>query len=241
MQSRSEKWTKFLKARLSPEEFLGLHLTVGVLLLTAATWVFAAVAEDVATGEALTVIDVRFSNWLHAHATSSLTVVMLLITNLHSTWGIIIMSLAVSVYLLIRWERHWVFTLLLTVCGGMMLNVLLKNVFHRARPHFDDPILTLTSYGFPSGHTMMATVFYGTLCAFVITHVRGWYWRALAVIVAIFLIALVGFSRIYLGVHYLSDVLGAMAEGSAWLALCLTATETMRRRHLRNKSKYAHT
>ena len=227
----------FLQARLSRESFLGLHFTLGILVLSVATWLFADLAEDIATGDPLTLTDARFSNWLHAHATHSLTTVMLLITNLHSTLGVAVMTLAVSIYLWHRRLRHWVFTLQLTVYGGMILNFWLKGVFQRARPHFDDPLLTLTSYSFPSGHTMMATVFYGTVSAIVISRVRDWRWRVLSIIVALFLIALVGFSRIYLGVHYLSDVLGAMAEGAAWLALCLTAIGTTRHRRRRQKAE----
>ena len=229
MPQRSNKLGKFLRARLSRERFLGLHLTLGVLGLSAATWLFAALAEDVTHGDPITTIDVRFSNWLHTHGTSGLTTFMLLITNLHSTLGISLITALVSVYLWRRRLRNWVFTLLLTVYSGVVLNVLLKSIFQRARPHFADPILTLNSLSFPSGHTMAATVFYGTVCAIVIAHVRSWSARVFSIVVALLLVALVGFSRIYLGVHYLSDVLGAMAEGAAWLALCLTATETWRR------------
>ena len=230
MRNRLEKIKRFLRARLSREGYLGLHLTFGVLFLSLATWLFAALAEDVTNGDPITTLDVRFSNWLHAHAAGWLTNVMLVITNLHSALGISIMTLGIAVYLWRQRLRHWVFTFLLTVYSGVLLNYLLKLVFHRARPHFANPIVTLTSPSFPSGHTMTATVFYGTLCAIVISRVDGWGRRALCILIALFLISLVGFSRIYLGAHFLSDVLGAMAEGAAWLALCLTATETWRRR-----------
>jgi membrane-associated phospholipid phosphatase len=227
---------RFLRARLAREAYLGLHLTLGILFLSLATWLFATLAEDVIHGDPITTIDVRFSNWLHVHGTSGITRLMLLITNLHSTWGVTIMTLLVSIYLWRRRLRHWLFTFLLTVYSGILLNHLLKIIFHRARPHFADPILTLTSHSFPSGHTMTATVFYGTLCAIVISRADSWAGRVSWILVALLLITLVGFSRIYLGVHYLSDVLGAMAEGGAWLALCLTATDTWRRRSLRRQS-----
>jgi undecaprenyl-diphosphatase len=105
----------------------------------------------------------------------------------------------------------------------MLLNKFLKYIFHRPRPHFDDPILALTSYSFPSGHTMTATVLYGVLAALLVTKIERRSLRVLVVLLASGLIAVVGFSRIYLGAHYLSDVLGAIAEGIAWLSLCLTA------------------
>ncbi|MEP6707762.1 MAG: phosphatase PAP2 family protein, partial [Pyrinomonadaceae bacterium] len=144
--------------------------------------------------------------------------------------GATIITTAVFLYLLKNKERRWALTIALSEFGGMLLNVILKNVFHRARPHFDDPILTLTSYGFPSGHTMMATCLYGALGAFAVWKLKAWRWRVLAILAASFMILLVGFSRIYLGAHYLSDVLGAMAEGLVWLAFCLTAVSMIRHR-----------
>jgi undecaprenyl-diphosphatase len=77
---------------------------------------------------------------------------------------------------------------------------------------------------------MMATVLYGTLCLVIVTRVRSWLWRALAIASAAVMILMVGFSRIYLGVHYLSDVLAAIAEGLAWLAFCFGLVEALRRR-----------
>jgi undecaprenyl-diphosphatase len=158
-----------------------------------------------------------------------LTTFLLLVTNVHATLGATIITAAVFIYLIKNNQRRWALTVVLSVFGGMLLNVLLKNIFHRARPHFDNPILTLTSYGFPSGHTMMATCLYGVLGAFAVSKLKAWR-RALAVVAASFLILLVGFSRIYLGAHYLSDVLGAMAEGLVWLAFCLTAVNMIRHR-----------
>jgi undecaprenyl-diphosphatase len=161
---------------------------------------------------------------------------MLVVTHLHSTLGVTVMTLAICAYLWMKDLRIWLLRLMLAVFGGMLLNALLKQVFMRARPGFENPLLVLTSYSFPSGHTMMATVFYGALCALVVAKVRDWRARGLAVVVSAGLILLVGFSRIYLGVHYLSDVMAAIAEGLAWLAFCLIAVEELgRRRQKRGK------
>ena len=140
------------------------------------------------------------------------------------------MTLAVSAYLWIRRLRIWVLTLTLAVFGGMLLNFLLKHVFVRPRPRFDNPLLNLTTYSFPSGHTLMATVFYGTLGFLIVTRVRNWRRRGLAISATAAMILLVGFSRIYLGAHYLSDVLAAIAEGLAWLAFCLISVGEFARR-----------
>jgi len=209
---------------------LALRLGVGALLLVAAAWLLGAIAEDVATNDRLTVLDVEVARWLRAHATEPVTRAMLLITNLHST-------IAVSCYAaiagaLLAWRRQWrwLATVFVCVAGGLTLNVLMKLAFHRARPVLDDPLLTLTSYSFPSGHVAGSTLMYGLVVAAVFARTRRLAWRFLAVVAAAACIALVAFTRMYLGVHYLSDVAAAFAEGVAWLALCFSALEIFWRR-----------
>jgi undecaprenyl-diphosphatase len=225
-----------LKARLSPEGYLGLHLTIGALILIGATWIFGAIAEDVVTKDRITVVDANFSAWLYTHWHPWITRALLIVTHLHGTIGITIITSAVFLYLVRLRYRAQALALVLSVGGGMVLNVILKNVFARARPHFDNPILTLTSHSFPSGHTMAATCFYGALCVFAVSNLKTWTGRVLTILVAGSLILLVGFSRIYLGAHYLSDVMGAIAEGLVWLAFCLTAVNVVTRRPKRMKS-----
>ncbi|MEO8433409.1 MAG: phosphatase PAP2 family protein [Pyrinomonadaceae bacterium] len=224
----------FLKARLSPEGYLGLHLTIGALILIGATWLFAAIAEDVVTKDHIIVVDANFSAWLYAHWHPWTTRTLLIVTHLHGTIGITIITTLVFLYLMRHKYRSQALALVLSVAGGGLLNVILKNVFLRSRPSLENPILTLTSHSFPSGHTMAATCFYGALCVFAVWSLKAWSGRLLAIVTAAFMIMLVGFSRIYLGAHYLSDVLGAIAEGLAWVAICLTAVEVIRRRPGRN-------
>ena len=219
----------FARARVSPHGYLGLHLTLGASALLATSWLFGIIAGDVVRGRPLTLADARVAAWLHAHATPGLTTVMLAISRLGQPAVVIGIALLLAFYFLR--QRHWyrLLALALVVPGGMLLNVLLQSAFHRQRPQFSDPILTLTSYSFPSGHTMAATVLYGLLAALAVRTIRTWRWRVFAVLFAGLVVLAVGFSRLYLGAHYLSDVLAAAAEGLAWLALCLTAVESLRR------------
>ena len=191
------------------------------------TLILGEIAEDVRDGEPLTITDVRFSNWLHTHAWAPLTKAMWVITSLHASLVVCGAALLLGIYLWRRRERYWVVALWLSVFGGLLLNKTLKLIFHRARPRFRDAAQLFTSYSFPSGHTMMATVFYGVLAAYFFATTKDWRRRVLIIFAAGFLILLVGFSRMYLGAHYLSDVLGAMAEGLAWLSLCLTAAYSL--------------
>jgi undecaprenyl-diphosphatase len=129
-------------------------------------------------------------------------------------------------------ERYWILTLALAVGGGLLLNVLLKYAYERARPQFDDPLLSLTSYSFPSGHTAGAVLFYGTLAAFLISRVYDRRWRVAFVSVAIVMAVLVAFSRMYLGAHYFSDVLAAACSSAAWLVLCLCLVHSLVQRKM---------
>jgi undecaprenyl-diphosphatase len=221
---------RFVAARLTPEGATGLHLTLGVLLMLGSAWLFGGIAEDVVTGDTITLLDVELARWLHRHASSSLTTFMLFITNWHGMVGASVMALLLAAYFDWRREPYWVLTAFAVVPGGMLLNVLLKYAFQRARPSFEDPLLTLTTYSFPSGHTANATLLYGLLACWLVLRHRGVALRAVIIGAACVMVALVGASRMYLGVHYLSDVLAAVAEGCAWLAICITALSTLRRR-----------
>ena len=211
-----------MEAPLSPSARLGLHLSLGAVVLVGAAWAFGAIAEDVVTGDRITVLDIQFAEWLHAHARPTLTAWMLAITNLHST--IAVSSYAALAALWLAHRRQWRRLVTLAVCfaGGLALNVAMKFAFHRARPILDDPLLTLSSYSFPSGHVAGSTILYGLVVAWVFVATPRAAWRVGAVCVAMLAIALVAFTRMYLGVHFLSDVCAAFVEGVAWLALSLS-------------------
>src|SRR2546430_1432006 len=107
---------------------------------------------------------------------------------------------------------------------------LLKHLFHRHRPVLENPLVTLTSYGFPSGHTMGVTVLFGLLALFLAKTVSTAGPAFAYFIAAGLVILLIGLTRVYLGAHFLSDVLGAFAASVVWLTFCWTAFETLRRR-----------
>ncbi|WP_426342249.1 phosphatase PAP2 family protein [Pseudoduganella sp. S-14] len=209
---------------------LPLHLVAGLLLLLSAAAVFDAIAgAAMGPGARLAALDISVSQWLHARAGEPWTTLMLAISHLHSVAGIAFLTLLFA-WRLWRCQAHyWLLTLLLSVPPGMVLNVLLKHSYQRVRPSFDAPLLTLPTYSFPSGHTLAATVFYGVLACYLWPRARGAAQHAALVAGAVALVALVGFSRVYLGVHFLSDVVAAVAEGLGWLAICVTAVSSLRR------------
>lgn len=229
MPQRFALFKRFLHRRLSPDGYLGLHLTIGVLCFIAASWLFAGIAEDVVTADAITLTDVQVAHWFHAHATPSLTRFMLVVSYLHGTVAIVFYVVLMGLFLARKKNWYWLVTLLATVPVGMLVNVLMKHVFQRARPAFNDPLLTLSTFSFPSGHTAGAALFYGVLATYLVCRLKSWRWRVAVVALAAIMVALVGLSRMYLGVHYLSDVLAAAVEGIAWLTLCLTMVASWRK------------
>jgi hypothetical protein len=150
----------YIQARLSPTGRLGLHLVLGALVLIGAGWLFGGIAEDVVNGDPLTVVDAHIATWFHAHAVPTVTLSMLLITNLHGTWGITILSLVMSLFLIWKRAWDWLLALVLVVPGGMLLNVLMKHAFGRARPMFSRADAHVDDLQFPerpcrSGHLVL--------------------------------------------------------------------------------------
>jgi membrane-associated phospholipid phosphatase len=228
-QRRFGRQIRFLQARLSPEGYLGLHLTVGLLAILVAGWWFGDIAEDMSRNTATRLLDERIASWFHEHATPALTHIARFVTFLGSVAFVTAASTCAALVLIVRKSWYQLLALALGVGGGSLLNILLKHFFHRQRPMLENPLLTLSSYGFPSGHTMGSTLFYGLLAIFITQSVRAWRLRALTFCIAALLVALIGLSRIYLGAHYFTDVLGAIAVGLAWLAFCWTGIETLRK------------
>jgi undecaprenyl-diphosphatase len=196
---------------------------------------FFTLAWNVSGRAPLVLLDAEVAAWLHAHQSGALTRAMLVVTHANSTLGILAAALAFAAALWRLGERYWILTLALAVGGGMLLNVVLKHAYERARPHFDDPLVTLGTYSFPSGHTAGATVFYGVLAAFLVSRFFDRGIRAAIVAGAVLAVLLVAFSRMYLGAHYLSDVLAATCSSTAWLVLCLSGVHALVRRRMREQ------
>ncbi len=204
-------------------------IAMAVMVLAAA--LFAIIARSVWTTAPVLKQDMQVSVWLHTHGSPVFTAFLLAITQMHSTAGIPVMAAIAAYFIWRHGDRYWVLSLALAVPGGLLLNVILKHLFNRARPSWDDPLLTLASSSFPSGHTAGATLFYGFLAAYMVWRMRNTAARILAVAACAFMVALVGFSRIYLGVHFLSDVLAAASISTVWLVACLVGVRAYARRH----------
>ncbi|WBS04683.1 phosphatase PAP2 family protein [Pseudoduganella sp. SL102] len=236
-QTMYSRLLRFLAARLTPGGEFGLHMTAGLALLVSAVAIFREIAEAVGEQDDVARFDVHLAEWFNTHAFEPLTTIMLAITHSH---GIVGMSIASSLLALWFWRRkaqYWLLCVVIAAPGGMLINVLLKNVYARPRPMFEEPLLTLATYSFPSGHTAASTLFYGLVASYIVTTSPSWRRRFTAMVAAAIMVLLVAFSRVYLGAHYVSDVLGAMAYSAGWLAVCIAAVSTLRRRRLARRDE----
>ncbi len=193
---------------------------------------FLFLAFDFVAIDRISVVDHEIAAWFHGHLTRPFIDLMLAWSDVGSPlWIAGITSIVVLILILTkRW--YGLLAIVLTVPGGMLFHHLIQIIVHRHRPFRHSEFLDLGGYSFPSGHTMAATLLYGLLAVFAILLWKGWHWRMLAILGALLAIALVGFSRIALGAHYLTDVLGAIVGGTSWLILCLLVVERTRRKRL---------
>jgi membrane-associated phospholipid phosphatase len=155
------------------------------------------------------------------HRTPALTLFMLWVSRLHQTVVVLAATAVLAAVIALRASRRVALPLLI-VPAGMLLNVALKDLVQRPRPHWEHALVSLQTWSFPSGHALASTVFYGTVCAMVFAHTRSRGWRAAAVLLAVGMVPLVCFSRVYLGAHYPSDVVAGVAEGTFCVLVGLT-------------------
>jgi membrane-associated phospholipid phosphatase len=215
--------------RLTPRGLLLLQLALG-FALSAAALGFLGLARAVAGGAPLAHFDQALAEALHRDATPAGVRVFALLTALGTGPAVAVVGLLVALALLERGRRLACLTWVVALAGSGLLNAALKAFYQRARPTFENPYAVAGSYSFPSGHAMMSIVTAGMLAYLIVVFRRPGPMQAAAVAAAIVWALLIGFSRLYLGVHYFSDVLGGYAAGTVWLATCIAAMETVRSR-----------
>ena len=222
---------RFVAARLDPKAYLGLHATIGLLGAALALWLFGAVLDAVLDDATLVRWDLATAAAVHGRATAAGLRLFDTLTQLGSPAAMALLGTAGAILLWRRGLRTMLVAWVAAFVGGLLLDQAVKLVVHRDRPEYGAAYLHGHSYSFPSGHSMGATIGYGVL-AYVLVRVhqplRGR--RALVYGLAALIALAVGVSRVYLGVHYPSDVVGGWAAGSAWLAVCLTGAGIARRR-----------
>jgi undecaprenyl-diphosphatase len=224
----------FWARRLARDEWLGLHLTLGILLCLALLGCFGLLALAVG-GPEPPGIDERIYERLREHreASPATRCFFLYLTDAGTSrfvTPIVLLGAILSI-----WKRRFAFAAVwvLAITTAPLLNGEVKEVFKRARPAGIDPLAPENSYSFPSGHSMEAIVAYSMVGYLLLVTLPPRRWLRFAVVgVATLLIIAIGFSRMYLSAHWLTDVLGGFALGAAWSAFWIAVLECGRRRSI---------
>jgi len=194
-------------------------LSALVVGFAAAVVAFADLTEDYLTGDPIVRWDVRFAAWLHEHASAPLVRVFDVITLAGNSVVLFVIVAAIGIVLLRRKRPNEAAVIALAFAGSALVNALLKLAFHRPRPEL--AFVHLDTYSFPSGHAAVSTATFATIAFLLGRRYRSLRTRVLIAVGTLAAILLVGFSRLYLGAHYLSDVLAGISVGFAWSMLGL--------------------
>lgn len=208
---------------------LGLTLLVGLVFAAGALIFFARLADEMLEGDAK-----QFDDWVrsgvHQFASPSVTSAMRIVTVFGAPVVLFSLTLIVGFGFLAKKKYRAMILLVATVAGSSLLNEVLKLSFHRTRPSpFFDTELP-TSFSFPSGHALMSFCFYSTLAALISARSNSRLVRIIVWAVAALVIAAVGVSRIYLGVHYPSDVVAGYAAAFIWVMFIVIVDQTIPRK-----------
>lgn len=205
---------------------VGIFLIAGVLVALAGTWGFVEVALEVQKGSTQP-FDDSVMRFMAANRVPWLERAMVQITALGT--GIVVFTIVgvAAIFLALTRHRYSATLLLVATLGGVLFNTLLKLSFDRPRPRIFPWITPVVSSSFPSGHAMSAAIVYATV-AYLAARLMVHRWaRWLMMSLALVLILLIGASRVYLGVHYPSDVLGGFVIGFAWAGFCMASLEAI--------------
>lgn len=215
---------------------LGIFLVAGLLIGVAGTVAFFKLASEVREGETQS-IDESVIRWMGEHHSPTLDAIVVEITALGTGTVVLMIVVVAGLFLVLTQHKGSAILLIVATAGGLVLNGVLKLGFDRPRPSIFIPTIHTVSSSFPSGHAMSSAIVYGTVAYLAARlHRRRWA-RWLVMSFAFIVILLISLSRIYLGVHYPSDVVAGVIIGLAWAAFCMATLEAIQRSALRRAPK----
>lgn len=208
-----------------PMDWIGGKISMIIMVVFALLiFCFCAMVYSV---EFFSTIDVNVTLFFEQVRLPLATDLFLFVSDIGSIKYALPICIGVAIFLL--YKRKWIDVVLLFILFFTVrqMNYLLKELFLRERPTYD-AVYQATHYSFPSGHSMNSAAIYGFLCYLILSHfIKRENQKWLAITMTIFLIMLIGVSRIYLGVHYLTDVLAGWSAGIVWFMLFRTIRNTL--------------
>lgn len=222
------KLFRFVERRLNRENFSGLPLTFLFIAFVYVLSLFFGIIQDVITSDVIVAADTRIANLLFAFRDTELVKIFTWITLL-GKWQIVVSATVILSFILWLWKKRiHLLPLWVTIIGSGLFTSLGKLAFHRPRP--DVALYIEDTFSFPSGHATIAVAFYGFLVYILFRQIKKWKYKINALFFGITLILAIGLSRLYLGVHFLSDVWGGYLLGTLWLLIGITISEWLQHR-----------
>lgn len=177
---------------------------------------------------ALAGLDGRWRDWVIDHRSGAVTDIMVNASRFGSAPALVVMALAAAAWFAWRGRKGDSLLVIGGTMGALALGPLLKVIVARPRPGLDEHVVAVNSWSYPSGHSLNSMAVLGLLTVLAVRERDGLLPRALILLLGAFLVVTVGFSRVYLGVHWPSDVLAGWLVGLLWLAICFTVTHLAR-------------
>ncbi len=202
----------------------GIFLLSGAAVAVVGTWAFSEIAETVRAGSTQPV-DESIMRWIAQHQNPNVQSVMLEITALGTGTVVTMIVLVAGLFLWLNRHKHSAILLVAATLGGLVLDNLLKIGFNRPRPQVFKWGTYAMSSSFPSGHAMSSVIVYGTVAYLAARLQRNARSRVLTMLLALVIILLICASRLYLGVHYPSDIVAGLIIGTAWAGFCMAVLE----------------
>lgn len=221
----SFEWKPFLKKRLERKVFTGLPLTIFVIVFLILLATFVGITDSIVNSAAIVKIDNDFANFLYIGRTSGLAKIFYIITNFANQITIVTILAISLVYLYFKKEVAYLYSILIVFLGTDASVYLIKIFINRARPSANIAYYIEDLKSFPSGHSAIAMAFFGFITYYFLHHITGRSKKSAIILLGTILIMLIGFSRLYLGVHFLSDVIGGFLIGGLWLVASITFRE----------------
>ena len=218
-----------VRRRLDPDGRYGLRVTLFGLAFLLVAIPFGLLLDQVKRNGPLLRVDTSAARHLHEWVRQSDDLVrqLKILTFFGSPVWFYVIVIPAIVWVWRRGHVRLAVFLVVTTLGGGLLDTIVKEAVGRARPSLVDPVATAHGKSFPSGHAMSSTVVYGSLLM-VFLPVIGRRYRPVVLGGAVLLVAAIGFTRLALGVHFITDVLGGIVLGLAWLAASAAAFSTWR-------------
>ena len=231
IQTLSQKLFEFWrdKIHLRITSLIATVGTVGIVSCLLIIYVVAQISDEVLDKEAFA-FDKVILLWVHSFANPTLDRIMQTITRLNDP-DIVSVVAGVALLLLI-WKKCYPEAKIFVIncAGGVILSYGLKSVFGKVRPDLWESAIKEVSFSYPSGHALGSTVLYGFMAYLFATRFPQFAW--LIYLVAVLLIGAIGLSRLYLGVHWPTDIIGGYGIGFLWLTLCITMLKLQKMKQL---------